>query len=317
MSLLAALAFIPLVRASLGTPPPSGRPSSRRGAVRPPMIRIASEPAPVVDLSRRKADRLGKVYVLEYHHIKVGKGPMFRSAALFQSDLERLYRLGFRPVTMAEYVENRMDLPKGASPVVLTFDDSHPDQVRLRKDGSLDRKSALGLLVAFSERHPDFPPKATFYAQSRFFGAKAERAAKVKLLTSLGCEIGNHTMNHPDLGRVSSERVKKEIAGVDDLLTKLGLTGPFSLAIPYGVMPRDRSLVRSFTYRGKTYRIRNNAYAFYGAARSPEDPKFFKYGINRIVAVPGDEGVDDYLARAARGRIRLYVAAGPTTVGRR
>ncbi|MER3496141.1 MAG: hypothetical protein C4320_04665 [Armatimonadota bacterium] len=270
----------------------------------------AGEFGPIRSLESRTPDTKGMVYVLEYHHIRSGRGPMFRTPRELVHDLERLWRLGFRPVTVAEYATNRMPLPKGASPVILTFDDAHPSQLHIRPDGTVDPKCAVGILMAFAKKHPDFPAKATFYVLPNFFGQRKYRAKKVKILQDLGCEIGTHTMTHPQLSRLSDEGVKREIAGISDFVGSLGVKGPYSFAPPYGLMPRNRLLVKGFTYRGKTYRNLSNAYAFYGPAFSPNDPRFSPFAINRIVAEKGQDGIEHYLSRAALGKVHLYVSPG-------
>lgn len=273
-----------------------------------PAVFYRADASPIRALSSRKPDTMGRVLIPEYHNIMRGRGPMYRTPAQLRADLERMWRLGFRPVTVREYVENRMELPRGASPVVMTFDDSSPTQLKLRKDGTVDPQCAVGVMMAFAKAHPDFPAKATFYVLPRFFDQRHFREQKLRLLLDLGCEIASHTMTHPDLARCSDVRVKRELAGAIEFLTKLGVPGPYSFAAPYGLYPRNRALVAGFTYKGKKYAHASAAFAYYGAARSPNDARFNRFALDRIVSCPGDEGIDDYLDRARRNRIRLYVA---------
>ncbi len=94
----------------------------------------------------------------EWHHVEPGRGPMFRTPRQFLADLARLDRMGFRPVTARDWLTGRMCLPKGASPVVMTFDDSFQDQFRLLENGAVD------LWQNFAKKHPEFPVKVTFFA---------------------------------------------------------------------------------------------------------------------------------------------------------
>ena len=275
------------------------------------------ETSGVVSLASRKADAKGFVFVPEYHHIGNTRGPMFRTAATFRADLERFRKLGFRPVTVMEYATNTMTLPKGASPVAITFDDANPSQLKLRRDGSVDPGCAVGIWMAFAKKHPEFPVKATFYVLPHFFDQREFRHRKFEILRSLGCEIASHTVTHPNLARCSSERVKRELAGAIDRLEKMGLKGPFGFAAPYGLFPRDRSLLKGFKYKGKTYRQAYAALAYYGAGFSPEDRRFSPFAIRRIVCTGGGEGMDDYFSRVRRGKVRLYVSAGPSVVVKR
>lgn len=273
-----------------------------------PAVFLKADASPIRRLAVRPADTLGRVFVPEYHNISRGRGPMYRTPSQLAFDLERMWRLGFRPVTMREYAEGRMRLPRGASPVAITFDDSSGTQLRLRRDGTVDPQCAVGVMMAFARRHPDFPARATFYVLPRFFDQPQFRAQKLRILLELGCEIGSHTLTHPDLAKCSDGRVKRELAGAIEFLTRLGVPGPYSFAAPYGLYPRHRSLVAGFTYKGRRYTHANAAFAYYGAGRSPFDHRFDRFRIDRIVACPGREGLDDYLDRARRGRIRLYVA---------
>lgn len=267
-----------------------------------------------VSLASRKPDQRGFVLVPEYHHIGNTRGPMFRTAATFRADLERFWKLGFRPVTVMEYATNTMTLPKGASPVALTFDDANPSQLRMRRDGTVDPGCAVGIWMSFAKKHPEFPVKATFYVLPHFFDQREFRHKKFEILRGLGCEIASHTVTHPNLARSSANKVKRELAGAIDRLERMGLKGPFGFAAPYGLFPRDRSLLKGFKWRGKTYRQAYAALAYYGAAFSPEDRRFSPFAIRRIVCTSGSEGMDDYFSRLRRNRVRLYVSAGPSVV---
>ncbi|MGH9418059.1 MAG: hypothetical protein ACRD01_15670, partial [Terriglobales bacterium] len=79
----------------------------------------------------------GEVMILVYHNF--GKDARWsRSVASFDRDLARLDAAGYRPVTLRQYVSGDFALPAGATPVVLTFDDSSKFQVRFTPDGALD-----------------------------------------------------------------------------------------------------------------------------------------------------------------------------------
>ena len=83
----------------------------------------------------------------------------------FRRDLELLYASGYRPVTVSEVVDRKIDLPAGLSPVVFTFDDAGPSQFSyIDHNGTLeiDPNSAVGIWLAFHKEHPDWRNKATF-----------------------------------------------------------------------------------------------------------------------------------------------------------
>ncbi len=126
-------------------------------------------PRPLPRVTARPANRMGKVLIVEYHHISPKEARWDRSIRAFRADLERLYRMGFRPVTLSQFLDGRMPLPPGASPVVFTFDDASPSQIRLREDSSLDPDCAMG--KAFSRKAPRLPPECELLRPPHDVGA--------------------------------------------------------------------------------------------------------------------------------------------------
>ncbi|MGH9519415.1 MAG: hypothetical protein ACRD2D_07180, partial [Terriglobales bacterium] len=98
---------------------------------------FASRPAPALAPNLR-----GEVMILVYHNF--GKDARWgRSFPSFDSDLARLDAAGYRPITLREYVTGDFTLPRGTTPVVLTFDDGSKFQVRYTPEGQLDPDCAL------------------------------------------------------------------------------------------------------------------------------------------------------------------------------
>ncbi len=277
----------------------------------PPAVNAVSPKAGTVSTKKatnRPANLKGRVFIAEYHHIRDGKGAMFRTTSEFRSDLERFYRDGFRPVTVSQYLSNQMPLPPGASPMVFTFDDANPSQIRLLDDGSLDPKCAIGIWQKFAESHPDFPVRATFYVlPDVMWGQKKWVPKKIELLHSLGCELADHTITHHILSKLSDEKVKWEIGEAAQRLEGFGEKPPYSLAFPYGISPRNKELAKGFDYKGK--RIELKAALLVGAepARAPTDPKLNRYRIPRIQACKGPFGIDYWLDELEQGKVKPYV----------
>jgi peptidoglycan/xylan/chitin deacetylase (PgdA/CDA1 family) len=274
----------------------------------------ADPPAPPVAarVSERAANSDGKIFVAEYHHVAVGKGDMFRTPKEFRADLERLHRLGFRPCTVSDYLEGKFPMGAGASPVVFTFDDSNPSQLQLRDDGSVDPNCAVGIWQKFAEEHPDFPVRATFFVlPDVMFGQPKLRAKKVELLRSLGCELASHTVTHPILKRLDDESVKREFAGAIDALENLGVEGPVSLALPFGVSPRNPDLLREFKYKGKAYAMKAAFLVGANPAPAPDSKDLDRYRIPRIQAYGGPYGLDYWLDLVERDKVTLYVTGEP------
>src|ERR1051326_774702 len=91
-------------------------------------------------------NEVGVVPILEYHDISPYEKYMHRSITNFRRDLNRLYTEGYRPISMKEYLDNRIDLPVGLSPVLLTFDDARQSQFSYLPNGKLDPQCAVAIL---------------------------------------------------------------------------------------------------------------------------------------------------------------------------
>jgi peptidoglycan/xylan/chitin deacetylase (PgdA/CDA1 family) len=290
-ALLAVVALYgcdPLPRHALAVPVADAK------AVAESQVAMAPKPAPLKPVTKRKGNTDGKVLILEYHKLSGKNTLLDRTPAKFKADLEKLYKQGYRPVTATEWLDDKMPLPPGASPVIISFDDAHESQFRLTKAGEVDPNSFVGIWKAFAQKHPDFPVHGTFFILPPYpFGHKAQYHSKVKMLQAMGCEIASHTWGHSNLAKDSEEKVKSEIARSLDWLEKeFGVTNP-TLAFPYGNKPKNMDLLKGFDYQGKHYRLR----ATFLAAGEPADAitskKFDVYRIPRVV-VCEDEGGSTY-----------------------
>jgi hypothetical protein len=279
-------------------------------ATAPPTSTPAAAPAVSSKrVTERPANPNGEVFIVEYHHIRNGKGSMFRTTSEFKSDLERFYKDGFRPATVSEYLDDKMPLPPGASPMVFTFDDANPSQIKFREDGSVDPDCAIGIWMDFAKDHPDFPVRATFYVlPDVMWGQKKWVTQKIALLHSLGCELADHTMTHPILRHLSDDKVKWEIGEAAEKLKGFGETGPYSLAFPYGVSPKNKSLAQGFEYKGAPLHLKAALLVGANPAPSPTNPKLNRYRIPRVQACAGPSGLDDWMNRFEMGLVKVYVA---------
>ncbi|OLT20503.1 hypothetical protein BJF78_35260 [Pseudonocardia sp. CNS-139] len=95
-------------------------------------------PAPVpVRPADVHANELGTIPVLMYHRLVAVTTSVYdRTPDDFRAELERLAREGYVPITTAELAAGRIDIPAGAHPVVLTFDDGDPTTLTLGPDGA-------------------------------------------------------------------------------------------------------------------------------------------------------------------------------------
>ena len=65
----------------------------------------------------RPANPDGVVFIIEYHKVLPKETRWGRSVAKFRQDLERLYELGFRPVTLNAVLEGALARPPGSEPL--------------------------------------------------------------------------------------------------------------------------------------------------------------------------------------------------------
>ena len=283
-----------------------GQLSSSGGTV--PSGKAGNVPAPKPKrVTNRPANTMGEVMVLMYHRIGDKEANMVRSRANFKSDLARLYKDGYRPVTLREYATGKMSLPPGASPVVLTFDDSWADQFRFKKDGTIDSDCFVGIWLNFAKTHPDFPVKGTFFVLDNGpFGVKKEGRKKIKMLQDWGSEIASHTMNHIDLRKSSSSKIMREVGESVIWLESLGAKVT-SLAPPYGSYPTSSLIKSGFNYKGRKISFSAVVAAGAGPGKSPLDKKFRPYIIPRIKAYEGEKGITWWLNKASKGKVELYV----------
>ena len=255
----------------------------------------------------RAPNRAGKVLVLMYHKVGEKESNMVRSIQNFKNDLLRMYNMGFRPVTLQEYVTNTMVLPAGASPVVITFDDSHPSQFTYLKDGSIDPNCAVGIWLEFAKKHEDFPVKGTFFILPNGpFGQTKLRTQKLAFLASRGSEIGSHTMTHTALNKLTDDEVRKELGESYDYIKRIGFTAR-SIATPYGIAPKNRSLLERFEWNNQRYGYDNICLAGAGPAPSPLSKQLDRARIPRIKSYDGTLGVTYWLNRISNEVVEPYV----------
>lgn len=244
---------------------------------------------------------------MEYHRVQKKEARWDRSVDRFKADLERLYRMGFRPVTLTQYLDDKMDLPPGASPVVFTWDDSDPTQFRLLEDGSIDPDSGIGIWKAFAEKHPDFPVRGNFYILPQaLWGQPGQVDRKLEMMKEWGCEIGSHTWSHANLKKLSAEAAKEELAKAIDFIESKGFECT-SIALPYGISPQDASLIRSFEHKGKKYGHRAALLVGANPAPSPKSEKLDPYRLPRIQSIEGDFGITYWLDKVEAGDVKPYV----------
>ena len=221
-------------------------------------------------------NELGKVPIMMYHGIRertssstgttggnVDKDGYNRTPEAFRQDLEFYYENGYRMIRLDDYINGKVDVEYGKSPIILTFDDGNEDNIKVTgvdENGDLiiDKNSAVGILEEFKKKHPDANVTATFFVNGGIFNQSKYNEKILKWMVDNGYDIGNHTQTHLDIKKSSSDRVQKEIAYVYDKLEEM-IPGKYVkiIALPFGspyVKTHDNfKYVLSTTYNDKTY----------------------------------------------------------------
>jgi peptidoglycan/xylan/chitin deacetylase (PgdA/CDA1 family) len=228
-----------------------------------------------------KANELGQIPVLMWHRI-IPKPQTTddRTPAQFRADLERLIKEGYVPITAAEMVSGKIDIPAGKHPVVMTFDDSSPSQLTLNQMGEPQKDTAVAILREVAAKNPGFRPVATFYVTRDMFGktVREEQAQTLVWLKENGFEIGNHTRDHLNLRGRPQKQVEEQIGTIGQTIAALSQVKPTTIALPYGNQPNKKD----WAMRGKHYRHLGAFLAGYTPAPAPFSKAFDPAGIPRI-----------------------------------
>jgi peptidoglycan/xylan/chitin deacetylase (PgdA/CDA1 family) len=268
-------------------------------------------------------NELGRVMILEYHKIDEPEGRWTRTPENFRRDLQRLWERGYRLVSLNDYLDGRISLLRGNTPVILTFDDSSPGQFRFIERGGqwvIDPDCAVGILEDFERQHSGFGRAATFFVlpgaepPNRLFNQPELATRKLQYLAARGYEIGNHTLWHADLSRYSEAVVRRQLATAQEWIQR-HVPGYRlrTLALPMGGFPRELGWATAGEAGGIRYQHDAILKVAGGAASSPFAQSFDPYHLPRIQAI--DSELEYWLAYFDRHPEERYVSDGdPTTI---
>ena len=225
----------------------------------------------------------GKIMVLEYHKIAYPEARWTRTPENFRKDLQRFYEKGYSLIRLEDFLKKRIKVEKGRTPLILTFDDSSPGQLRFIPDGKggyrVDPDCAVGILESFNKAHPDFGLAATFFVlpaadpPNRLFNQPEYTKEKLQYLVRKGFEIGNHTYWHATLSKMDSKGVRRQLAlAVKAIQEAVPGYSPAALSLPMGIYPQDKDLLLNGSYEGTVYRHLGVLMVAGGPAKPDFDP---------------------------------------------
>lgn len=249
-----------------------------------------------IDYSKIKPNESGQIMVVMFHNFvetyPKGNNDFTTTFEEFEKLLTELYDKNYRLVNLSDMLNNDIDVPAGCIPMVFTFDDGTAGEFNLiTKDGKLvvNPKSAVGIMEAFNEKHPDFGLKGTFYVNLGVSTFKGEGTMSERLnyLIEKGFEIGNHTKTHVSLPDVkTSQKMQEEVGGNQRLMEEYVPAYKFnSFSLPFGNASKElKDYVVKGNYEGTEYN--HKAIMLVGAnpAPSPVSSKFNPLAVPRVRA---------------------------------
>lgn len=229
-------------------------------------------------------NELGLVPVIMHHQIRADVGGAYdQTPAEFRAELERLWSENYYPVRASDLVSGSLKVPKGKTPVVLTFDDSTKEQFAYLPDGRVKPDTAIGILLDFASKHPGFPLAGTFYVLRDPFAGVPEGPQMLRWLAEHGFELGDHTKDHVALSTLDPENVQRELVEGRRVITDAVPGAKVrTMALPLGAMPKPASLAMRGTWGGQSYSFAGVFLAGAEPSHSPFAKKFDPAAIPRI-----------------------------------
>ncbi|HOM03286.1 MAG TPA: polysaccharide deacetylase family protein [Acetivibrio sp.] len=289
-------------------------------------------PTPTIDVQSVKPNEAGKIMVVMFHNFvesftptSYDKGEYTTTFSEFEKLLQSLYDDGYRLISMSDYLNNNISVPAGCIPMIFTFDDGTAGQFNLvEENGTLkaNKKSAVGIMEEFCEKHPDFGLKGTFYVNlgNSTFQGEGTLQERLKYLIDKGFEIGNHTYTHINLkDTTSAEKIQEGIGKNQKTIAEL-IPGykMVTFSLPYGLLPSKdlQNYVIKGSYDGVEYEHAAIMEVGWDPAQSPVSKDFNPLSTHRVRA-SGINPVEGDLAWWIKNlsREEQYVSDGnPDTV---
>lgn len=257
-----------------------------------------------IDYEAFHINELGDVPIMMYHGIwnmsdedtnytdgNVDKDGYQRTSEAFKRDLEFYYNEGYRMIHLSDFIDGKIDVELGKSPIILTFDDGkHNVDFTRNENGELviNPNSAVGILEDFKKKYPDFGVTATFFLNESLFEVTNNEEI-LKWLVEHGYDIGNHSAGHVDFSKVNKEEASKQIGKMYFIFDKIIPNQYVSIvALPFGP-PYNKEhenfpYILNSSYDGKNYHTNATLRVGWEANPSPFSNKFDSTFLKRIRA---------------------------------
>ena len=251
--------------------PEAGEPLSRH-------VEITISKGKKIDYKELQVNELGDVPIMMYHGIQnksnegtgyiggnLDKDGYQRTKEAFLEDLEFYYQNGYRMIRLIDFVNGKIKVEAGKSPIVLTFDDglNNIQVTGIDSNGEIiiDPNSAVGILESLKEKYPDFGITATFFLNAGLFEQPEYNEKIIDWLLEHGYDIGNHSYSHVDFTTITEKKSEEEIGKMYTLLNSVtkGNYVPI-VALPFGSpYQKNHTNFKSIlngAYEGTTYQTK-------------------------------------------------------------
>lgn len=292
--------------------PPSAEPTA--AATTTPEVAVLTD----AQMAALNVNELGRIPVLEWHEIQDRNDRWANRLDTFRAQLAEVHARGYRPISIAEFIDGDIDLPAGLSPVLLTFDDSYKEHLYFDDDGEPAADSVVGILQEMHEQDPTWRPLATFAFYWPYPFRETDRdviEAKLRYLVEHGFDLSNHTYGHDNLREMADDEVVANLARAERELAEV--VGPDhrvrSITLTQGVWPANRDLAMAGTADGFTYEHDIALEVGFQPTRSPFHVDYDPRSVQRVQAwLPEFRRWMDWLDEVPG---RRWVSDGdPTTV---
>lgn len=265
-------------------------------------------------LKKDGINELGKVPIMMYHGIKdmknsdteytggnVDKDGYTRTSEAFRNDLEYYYNKGYRMIKLSDYIDGKIDVEYGYSPIILTFDDGNANNILvngLDDDGNIiiDKNSAVGILEEYKKKYPDYNVTAIFFVTDALFNQPEYNDKILKWLVDNGYEVGNHTKGHNNFSKIDKDMTQEVVGYMYNKLDSIiGNKYSHIIALPFG-SPYNKThnnykYILNGVYNGISYETVSALRVGWEAEVSPFNKDFDKTFLKRCRAYDNN-GVD-------------------------